>query len=91
MCDGLFLPMKDAQRQRRRKTDTWGGESQERRVERQIGGEGKQVRQSEEKKGKCKAREGDNDGSMKEKRGKYRKELESEKLWRENMFLLLAG
>ena len=29
MCDGLFLPMKDAQRQRRRKTDRWGGESGE--------------------------------------------------------------
>lgn len=52
-----------------------GEESQERRVERQIGGEGKQARQSEEKKEKMqKAREGrlggnDND-SMKEERGK---------------------
>lgn len=26
MCDGLFLPMKDAQRQRRRKTDRQGEE-----------------------------------------------------------------
>ena len=69
MCDGLFLPMKDAQRQRRRKTDTWGGESQERRVERQIGGEGKQVRQSEEKKGKCKAREGDKTSSTPQDNG----------------------
>lgn len=54
-----FLPMKDAQRQRRRKTDRCGGESQDERVERQTGRKGKHARQSKKKKGKSKARQGD--------------------------------
>lgn len=74
MCDGLFLPMKNAQRQRKRKIDRWGEESG---VERRMGRGGKQ---SKERKEKCKAREdgwGKNDNNVKErgKRGTDRKEL----------------
>ncbi len=74
-------------REEERQTD--GEESRERRVERQIGGEGKQARQSKGKKEKCKATEGglgkENNDSMKEreKKGKDRKG--------EYIFLLLAG
>lgn len=60
MCDGTISAHERCTEAKKKKDrQMQGGKSQEERVKRQTGRNGKHARQSEEEKGKCKARVGD--------------------------------